>query len=64
MMSHDLTSVCVMMSHDLSFVCCVFQHSTVKIGPEDVHISYLPLAHMMERLIQVLYHPPLIQYLM
>ena len=31
---------------------CV-QHSTVKIGPDDVHISYLPLAHMMERLIQV-----------
>jgi long-chain acyl-CoA synthetase len=27
--------------------------SSIKVGPEDVHISYLPLAHMMERLVEL-----------
>ena len=30
-----------------------YQLSTFEFGPKDVHISYLPLAHMMERIVQV-----------
>jgi long-subunit acyl-CoA synthetase (AMP-forming) len=30
--------------------CGILEYTTIKLCPDDVHISYLPLPHVMERL--------------
>lgn len=38
-----------MISHLNTVACCVTSKSKIKINPTDVYISYLPMAHTLER---------------